>query len=646
MATFLQSYSASKDVDSAQLVSRKLSHRSAFNLLFSCLLLFATVSAYAQRPLGVDVSGYQTNVNWASVKNAGIVFAWTKATEGAGYKSPYFTTQETGGTGVGIYMGAYHFARPSSHPNITGANSADTEAQYFWNAATNYVKFGGKYLVPMLDWEDPLLTTQLTAAQMSSWVNEWCLAVSNHAAAAGVVGVRPVIYTGTWYSQPSSTYVGLSKTAIVTNWPNWMSGYPSNPNPQTGSPSTYPWPSWKIWQYADTSVSGGDADVFNGNLAGFIQTFLVGGTNAPTISTPPASVTVGVGSNATFSVRASGPAPLTFQWYFNGNMISGATSSNYTIANVQLANAGGYSVSVSNFYASIPSSTVFLSVIGPQTNAPASAAAPANMVSWWPAEGNGIDIYSGNNLTPNNGLSYTSGKVGMAFHFDGSTGYLTPATTTSVSPNWTVCMWINRQNASGVSAALMGDSTYAIKLEQYNGTREVGITQSGVADYLFSPAYTVPVGTWTHLAFVGTSTTVTLYANGVSKGTITASSIPMPRGCIGADLLANGTPTDYMLGSLDEIQTFNRALSATEIANIYSAGAAGLVRAPQFTSVSSPNSGQIQLNLRGLTGKNINILTSTDLVTWVSLGAIANPTGTATYVGSTTNTWQFYRTSQ
>src|SRR5215469_15400973 len=40
--------------------------------------------ALAQRPLGVDVSDYQgTTINWTSVKGAGIVFGWSKATEGA-----------------------------------------------------------------------------------------------------------------------------------------------------------------------------------------------------------------------------------------------------------------------------------------------------------------------------------------------------------------------------------------------------------------------------------------------------------------------------------------------------------------------------------------------------------------------------------
>src|SRR5690349_9561202 len=108
----------------------------------------------AQRPLGTDVSGYQPAViDWTSVKNAGVTFGWTKATEGTGYVNPNFVSQINGATSVGIYMGLYHYARPDLHPNITGANSADSEAAYFWSHASPYINYGGSYFMPMLDWE-------------------------------------------------------------------------------------------------------------------------------------------------------------------------------------------------------------------------------------------------------------------------------------------------------------------------------------------------------------------------------------------------------------------------------------------------------------------------------------------------------------
>jgi hypothetical protein len=56
---------------------------------------------------------------------------------------------------------------------------------------------------------------------------------------------------------------------------------------------------------------------------------------------------------------------LAFQWRFNGTNISGATNSSLTLNNVRLANAGNYSVVVSNLFASVTSSNALLTVIQP-----------------------------------------------------------------------------------------------------------------------------------------------------------------------------------------------------------------------------------------------------------------------------------------
>jgi hypothetical protein len=101
-----------------------------------------------------------------------------------------------------------------------------------------------------------------------------------------------------------------------------------------------------------------------------------------------------------------------------------------------------------------------------------------------------------------------------------------------------------------------------------------------------------------------------------------------------------------MLGSMDEILTFHRALSAGEIAAIYAAGSAGFVRAPEFTGMGVNGSGQVQLNVRGLTGKNITLFGSADLINWSSLGAITNPTGAVQYVDSPVAPQTFYRAEQ
>jgi Concanavalin A-like lectin/glucanases superfamily len=217
-----------------------------------------------------------------------------------------------------------------------------------------------------------------------------------------------------------------------------------------------------------------------------------------------------------------------------------------------------------------------------------------------------------------------------------------------IAPPWTVSTWVYRQNAPGASSTLLGDQTYALKLEQYNTTREVGISHSGVADYLFSPAYTIPLNKWTHLAFVATSSTVTLYANGVQEGTVSATNFELPRAYLGADWFTTlaGIYTDFMLSSVNDLQIYNRALSASEISSIYNAGSAGLVRAPQFAGITNLNSGQIQLNVVGQTGKPITINSSPDLVSWSTAATVQNNTGATNYTDSTAAGQKFYQATQ
>src|ERR1700691_3003162 len=61
---------------------------------------------------------------------------------------------------------------------------------------------------------------------------------------------------------------------------------------------------------------------------------------APAITAQPSSVSVTEGQVATFSVTATGTAPLSYQWQKGGSAISGATASTYTISDAALADSG------------------------------------------------------------------------------------------------------------------------------------------------------------------------------------------------------------------------------------------------------------------------------------------------------------------
>lgn len=86
-------------------------------------------------------------------------------------------------------------------------------------------------------------------------------------------------------------------------------------------------------------------------------------TNAPSISTQPQSLSVVQSSNATFTVSASGTAPLAYQWWFGGTNLVGATTNVYSISSAQPTNAGNYTVVITNVAGSITSSVAALAVI-------------------------------------------------------------------------------------------------------------------------------------------------------------------------------------------------------------------------------------------------------------------------------------------
>jgi hypothetical protein len=93
---------------------------------------------------------------------------------------------------------------------------------------------------------------------------------------------------------------------------------------------------------------------------------------APAIQTQPQSQTVTAGSNVQFSVTASGRPAVNYQWSFNGTAISGATSSSYSLSNAQSANAGVYTIAVSNVMGSKTSNaaTLTVNVATPTTSVP------------------------------------------------------------------------------------------------------------------------------------------------------------------------------------------------------------------------------------------------------------------------------------
>jgi len=395
-------------------------------VIFAVLAItFGAGRALAERPIGIDVSSYQGTINWATVKSYGITFGWAKATEGSTnyYHDAYFSGNESGARNAGVLIGAYHFAR---YDRDSGTAGAAAEAGWFWQIAHSYITSGGYYLMPMLDCEGIVSNSVTynpghwgyTKTTFSQWVNSYCQTLSNYAAAAGVT-IKPVIYT-------SSSFASSWFDSTTTKWIPWIADWYSNHSTAesqaqaaSGPPAgTSLWSTWVAWQYDDQNVAQsyttGDGDIFNGTASSLVTTLVIGG-NPPVITNQPVSQVVMAGTNVTFSVGASGATPLSYQWRLNSASISGATASSYTRNNVQLTDAGSYSVTVTNAFGTTNSANAVLTVHAP----PSITAQPTDLIT-----GLGLKATFSVTATGTAPLSYR-------WQFNGSS--LSAATTSSLT---------------------------------------------------------------------------------------------------------------------------------------------------------------------------------------------------------------------
>ena len=104
------------------------------------------------------------------------------------------------------------------------------------------------------------------------------------------------------------------------------------------------------------------------NAYGSVTSLVASVAQLPMIVTQPASQQILLGGSATFTAGAVGQAPLGYQWYFDGaaltdgGRISGSTTTNLSIANVQSTDAGSYQLFVSNQWGAVTSSVATLTV--------------------------------------------------------------------------------------------------------------------------------------------------------------------------------------------------------------------------------------------------------------------------------------------
>ncbi|MFH8473131.1 lysozyme [Streptomyces sp. NPDC018000] len=193
---------------------------------------------------GVDVSGHQGNVDWATLWNSGVKWAYVKATEGTYFTNPSFAQQYNGSYNIGMIRGAYHFATPDT-------TSGATQANYFVDHGGGWSR-DGKTLPGVLDIEWNPYGNQCygkSQSAMVSWIRDF---VNTYKARTGR---DAVIYTSTsWWT----TCTGNNASFGATN-PLWVARYNSTVGELPAG-----WGYYTMWQYTESGPYVGDHNRFNG----------------------------------------------------------------------------------------------------------------------------------------------------------------------------------------------------------------------------------------------------------------------------------------------------------------------------------------------------------------------------------------------
>jgi plastocyanin len=223
--------------------------------------------------------------------------------------------------------------------------------------------------------------------------------------------------------------------------------------------------------------------------------------------------------------------------------------------------------------------TGLVHVVGPACTPP-----PSGMVGWFPGDGNAREIANGNNGTLHGGAIFAAGEVGQAFSFNGIDAYVqTPDTgLPSGSAARTIDFWTKPNVSNARTPVIYGgfaaSSSFYIILIGNNAC--IGMWTGG--DVCGST--NVADGNWHHLALTyDGASTATLYVDGAfeTSETRTYNTVLSGRLYIGSTVEGSG---EYYNGLVDEVEIFNRGLSASEIQGIVNAGSAGKCKPPQPVS--------------------------------------------------------------
>ncbi|MGH7973549.1 MAG: LamG-like jellyroll fold domain-containing protein, partial [Limisphaerales bacterium] len=352
----------------------------------------------------------------------------------------------------------------------------------------------------------------------------------------------------------------------------------------------------------------------------------------PVISVQPTDDSVDAGGNTELSVFASGAAPLTYQWEFNrSNLVDaegvlGSRSNILVISGIQLAEAGDYSVIISNRFGSVTSSVAILNVKKPNC-AYENLVSAMNPIAYYrfdeiqPATaldsfGSHEGVYQKGTTTGIPGVPFTgfqSNNVAVGFSNASIESWVfAPFGTLGI---WSVSFtcWIYPVGIQNSWAGLIFDQSGVGGMD-YNDSQMLGYSYGGNPDTSsFRSSLIPPTNQWSLAVLSISPAAATLYlcnSNGIQSATnmiphFAARSANSWR--IGNDASDRGRTFN---GRIDEVAIFSYALTDTQVKQLFTTATTGAL--PPVTSPTK------FFRLAGPVATTITALRADGYITWTN----------------------------
>jgi len=195
--------------------------------------------------------------------------------------------------------------------------------------------------------------------------------------------------------------------------------------------------------------------------------------------------------------------------------------------------------------------------------------------------------------------SYVPGMIGNGLAFNGSSYLVAPVVGGGLSA-LSISAWVkfNSNTSWATIVKNWGESSsgaFHLGLDNATGKISDYITSSG-GTLTATDSSTITTGQWYHVVttFNGSANRHTLYVNGVSKASVSASGTLTALGTkmsMGAKLNdSQNSPatvnTGYLNGVLDDVSFYNEELSAAQISSLYNNGLSGIGAVPEPSAPS------------------------------------------------------------